>query len=107
MQTETDYEQHHRYFNHHNGGVETRTLPDTYGQDRSDDESDQEGGKIEADFCSENVRRANQIVRPLHELRRMGRQDLHGLIKERLRSRNQRGIGGLGHLASNDFLRLG
>ena len=36
-----------------------------------------------------------------------GRKNLHGLIQKGLRSRNQRRIGGLRHLASNDFLSLG
>ena len=43
----------------------------------------------------------------LHQFRRVRRKNLHGLIQEGLRSRNQRRIGGLRHLASNDFLSLG
>ena len=86
-------------------GVEPRALFDADHQNRRDHQRNDEGRKIEADFHSKQVRRTQQLMRPLQQFRRLRAGNRAHLVKKRLRTRHQRGVRSLRHLPRNHVLR--
>src|ERR1035441_9160760 len=78
VRAQSDDEQYHRYLNDDDGGVEPRTLFDAHHQNRRNHQRDQECGKVQPDFRSKQVRRTQQIVRPLQQFWRLSGDDRIG-----------------------------
>ena len=102
-EAQADHEQHHRNLDHHDGGVEARALLDADRQNRRDDQRDHECRQVEADLDSENRGRVQQLMRTLHQFRRLRGHDVRHLVEEGLRAGNQRWIGSLRHLPGDNI----
>ncbi len=103
--TEPDYKQHYRQLHHDNRRIEARALPNANHQDRRNHQRNQKRGQIETNLHAKNPRRVHQIMRPLHQLRRLRSHNCRHPIQKRQSAGHERSIRCRRHLPRDRLFR--
>ena len=103
-ESETNHEEDNGDLDYNDGRIKTRAFFNTDRQDGCNHHSDDEGRQVHAELHPKDVGSSEQVVSAVYQFRRLRSDDVGNFIQESLRTRDQRRVSGLRHLAGDDVL---